>query len=229
MSYSNINNLEEIRNKKVLFLDLETSGLMSATINANAPEERFPDYKNLENYDTSRIVSAGWLYMLNWDYDYEIGIENINEHIIKPENFIIPQSSINIHKITNEEANKNGKELNGVLKKIEKIIEDADYIVGYNIYFDISILLSEFYRKNRVSGINKILQLKKDKKIICLGIICSKEAKPVNYKPFRKYQMPKQSDVYAKCFNKELVNAHSAKYDVLGMIKIMEWIYENKL
>ena len=227
MSYSNIKNLEEIINKKVLFYDLETTGLIK-TPRGLKPEEEYPDYKELEIYDNTRIVSIGWLYMKEFDYDYEIGIKNISEEIIKPEGFEIPEKAIKIHGIKNEEANEKGIELKEILKRIGKKIKKCEYIIGYNIYYDINVLLSELYRKKRSKTIEKILKLKKEKKIICIGQISSKEAKPDKFYKYDIYAIPKQTDVYKKCFGEELENAHNAKSDVLGMIKIIYWIYENK-
>lgn len=226
MSYSNIKNLEEIINKKVLFYDLETTGLVK-TQKGIKPEEQYPDYKDLEKYNNARIVSIGWLYLEEFDYDYEIGIENISEKIIKPQGFKIPDDAIKIHGITNEKAKKEGIKLRESLKKFGKIIKKCEYIIGYNVYYDINVLLSELHRKKRTKTIEKILKLKKEEKIICLGQISSKVIPPNKFIKYNKYAIPKQTDVYKKCYNEELLNAHDAKSDVLGMIKIMFWIYEN--
>lgn len=228
MSYSNIKNLSEIINKRVLFYDLETTGLVK-TQRGIKPEEEYPDYKDLEKYNNARIVSIGWLYLEEFDYDYEIGIENINEKIIKPEGFVIPDEAIKIHGITNEKAKKEGKKLKESLKKFGKIIKKCEYIIGYNVYYDINVLLSELYRKKRTKTIEKILKLKEEEKIICLGQISSKEIPPDKFKKYNQYAIPKQTEVYKKCYNEELANAHNAKSDVFGLIKIMFWIYENKL
>ena len=59
------------------------------------------------------------------------------------------------------------------------------------------------------------------------GQISSKEAKPDKFYKYSIYAIPKQTEVYKKCYNEKLINAHNAKSDVLGMIKIMFWIYEN--
>lgn len=227
MSYSNIENLKEIINKKVLFYDLETTGLVKTTKNKK-PEEEYPNYKKKDKYDDARIVSIGWLYMESFDYDYEIKIENISEQIIKPCGFIIPEEAIKIHGISNEEANEKGIELKKSLVVIGEIIKECDYIIGYNVYYDINILLSELHREKSNEIINKILKLKEEKKIICIGQIASKEARPPKWRKYREYQIPKQIDVYKKCYNQIFSNAHNARSDVLAMIKIIEWIYKNK-
>lgn len=226
MSYSNKNNLEEIKGKKVLFCDLETTGLIKTLIEKK-PEERYPDYKNLEEYDRARIVSIGYLYFEKFNYDNDINLDCIKENIIKPEGFIIPEKAIKIHNITNEEANEKGLELKKSLKKIGDIIKKCDYIIGYNVYYDINILLSELYRKKKENTIKKIIKMKEEQKIICVGIISSFEAKPNNWIKRKIYQMPKQVDVYKKCYNENALNAHNAKSDVLIMIKIIYWIYKN--
>ena len=228
MSYSKLINLEEIKNKKVLFYDLETTGLVNTQRNT-APEECYPDYKDLTKYNTARIVSIGWLYIKEFNYDCEIKIDNISECIIKPNGFIIPNESIKIHGITNECAINNGIRLKKILKKIGKIIKSCDYIIGYNVYYDINILLSELHRKKRNLTINKILKLKEEKNIICIGQIASMNAKPSGWLKRFNYQMPSQVNVYRQLFNEELENAHNAKSDVLGMIKIIFWIYKNVL
>jgi len=228
MSYSNKNNLEEIIGKRVLFIDLETTGIVKNHWEVKH-EDKYPDYKKLKIYDKARIVSIGWLCVKEYDYFYQITLDDINEKIIKPEGFQIPIESINIHGISNEEANIKGTKIKKILKKVGKKIKKCDYIIGYNIYYDINVLLSELYRKKRKKIIKKILKMKEEKKIICLGEISSKEAQPDGWIKYNNYQMPKQTEVYKKCFNKELPNAHNAKSDVLAMIQIMEWIYENKI
>jgi DNA polymerase III epsilon subunit-like protein len=226
MSYSKINNLKEIINKKVLFLDLETTGIMK-TPRGMKPENEYPDYTKLKIYESARIVSIGWIYMEAFDYNNEILIEYIKEHIITPVGFVIPNEAINIHGITNEKANNNGKEIKNILKKIGKIIKECDYIVGYNVFYDINVLLSELHRKKRNITIQKIIDLKEKQKIICIGQISSKEMKPDGWKQRFEYQIPKMIDVYKKCFNQNINNVHNVRTDVYAMIKIMRHIYEN--
>ena len=226
MSYCNINNLEEIINKKVLFYDLETTGIIK-TPRGVKPEEEYPNYEELDKYDAARIVSIGWIYNEKFNYNYEIEIKDINEKIIKPNGFLIPDESVKIHGITNDKANNKGKDILKILKKIGKIIKECEYIIGYNIYYDVNVLLSELYRNGRNKTIKKILNLKEEKKIICIGQLSSNFAKPDGFTKYSTYAIPKQIDVYKKCFGKELVNAHNAKFDVLAMIKIMFCIFNN--
>lgn len=228
MSYSNINDIKSIQDKKVLFYDLETTGLVKTDRNLN-PEDEYPSYKELDNYEQSRIVSIGYYYSNNFNYINEIEIDNINEIIVKPKNFIIPDESTAIHGITHDHANQNGIKINDALNILCNIIKECEYIVGYNVYYDINVLLSELYRKKHYSTIKKILELKKNKKIICAGIISSKEAKPSKWYKYSKNAIPKQTKVYEECYGLAPDNAHNSKFDVYAMIKILFWIYKNKV
>ena len=225
MSYTEIKNLEDIRNKKVLFLDIETTNIVKTPFGL-PPENEYPDYKS-KQYDNVRILSIGWLYMEEFDYDYDITLEHINERFIKPKNFNIPADSIKIHGITEEFVNKKGKSIEKVFKIIENTINECEYIIGYNVFFDVNILLSELYRIKINNIIEKILYLKENKKILCAGILASKHAKPDNWKQYNNYQIPKQIEVYKKCFNKYPEKAHNAKSDILAMINIIFWIWNN--
>ena len=206
-------------------MDLETSGI-PIDRKIDKPENQYPDYTDSTKYINSRIVSIGWLYMKDYNYDYEIKLENIYERIIKPFGFIIPEESIKIHGITNEIAQNEGKKIYKVLKKLGNKILKCEYIIGYNIYFDIYILLHELHLKDMKNIIEKIIKMKKEEKIICMGIISANEAKPTGWKKFREYQIPKQTEVYKKCLNKNLQNAHNVKGDILGMIEIIKNLYE---
>jgi hypothetical protein len=59
MSYTRIEKLDEIKNKKVLFIDLETTGLVENVDRNEKLENRYSDYKENKNYDSSRIVQMG--------------------------------------------------------------------------------------------------------------------------------------------------------------------------
>lgn len=217
MSYTDFSHLTELVNKKVLFFDLETSGLPINKGYKELVENRYYPYTSNDKYDSSRIVQIGWLFMKDFDYDYEITLDNISELIVKPDGFVIPDNVIAIHKITNEFAKTNGKTINQALKNFSKHIEKSDYIIGYNIYFDIYILLNEFARLNMNKPINKILDLIKNKKILCVQELSKK------YKGFT----PKQVNMYEELFGKPLVDAHNAKSDILATINILTWYKEN--
>jgi hypothetical protein len=218
MSYTTIEKLDEIINKKVLFIDLETTGFVENVDKNKKLENRYPDYKENKNYDSSRIVQIG--YIVFDDYDYEIGIKNIKSVIIKPEEFVIPDDSIKIHGITNNIANEKGIKIKEGLKKLKKIIMKVEYIIGYNIYFDINILLNELNRAGLKKPIKKIKELIKEERIICIGELSRQ------YKCYKN--MPSQKQIYKELFEKPIENIHNAQYDILATIEIISWYKENK-
>lgn len=223
MSYTTINDISKnIINKKVLFIDLETIGLVKGT-NSNyiKQEEKYPDYKKNELYNEARIVQFGWIYLEDFDYEYEITPENILTRIVKPDGFMISKETIKIHRITNEIANEKGKNIKKILKKFIDIFNDVEYIIGYNIYFDINIMLNELFRLEMKKSIKKIKKLINDKKILCIGELARQ------YKGY-KAGMPKQTKIYAELIGKDLENAHDAKYDIYGTIELMYWFNLNK-
>ena len=225
MSYTHILQFGEIIDRKILFIDLETTGLVKDKGANIEQENKFPIYTSNE-YDNARIVQLSWLYMKKFNYNYKIIPEKIYDRIVKPNNYEI--TNYEFHGITNEYALSHGKRIERVLNKIKLKILECDYIIGYNIYFDINVLLSELNRLNMINIIDKIKKLKKEEKILCIGELSALYAKPNKWKKFYKYQIPKQVDVYETLFNKKLDNAHNSKYDVCAMVKILYEIFKKE-
>lgn len=221
MSYTNIDILPNLINKKVLFFDLETSGKPKNENKKLPPESAYPSYKSNEDYDSSRIVQIGFIKFDDFDYDYEVTEENITSIIVRPDGFVIPDDIIKIHGITNEQANEEGIEIKKAMKKMKKVIEDVDYIIGYNVYFDVNILMNELYRSGHKSTVNKINNLRENKNILCVGELSRQ------YKNYKIGTMPKQVSIYKELFNEELINAHNAINDILATIKIFYWFHDN--
>jgi len=51
--------------------------------------------------------------------------------------------------------------------------------------------------------------------------------KPTGWKKKFPYHIPKQIDVYKECFSELPINAHNSKFDVIALMKINKYIYEN--
>lgn len=235
MSWTNINVLGDIIGTRVFVFDLETTGLVPS--NFNKPENKFPNPIS-NKYNSIDIVEVGWAYFENFNYNHikqiDIDIHNdidnftgtINRLIIKPNNYIITNSSI--HGITQEIAEKEGIDFDNAIEFIGPIILSCDYIIGYNVFFDVNILLSKLFKHKYFELFEKINNMINDKKILCAGYLASNHMIPKGWIKKFHYQIPKQVEVYKECFGSLPTNAHSAKFDVLALVKIIHYIYENK-
>ena len=173
-----------------LIFDTETTGL---------PEKYDSPVEDVENWP--RLVQLAW--QLHSSTGELIEVEDF---IVKPENFTIPYSAEKIHGISTDKALKEGLELEFVLKKFVDSIEKSDYIIGHNIEFDKSIVGAEYIRTK--------IQNKLFKKVS----ICTKEeateycAIPDNRG--EKFKWPTLSELHIKLFKEDFENAHNASTDV---------------
>lgn len=109
---------------KYLFFDTETTGL---------PSDRIPASK----------ISGIWpnLVSIAWILANEDGVILHSEyHIVKPINWIIPEQSVAIHKITKTIADKYGMELREVIDRFMWYVNECDVIVAHNLNFDQNVI-----------------------------------------------------------------------------------------
>lgn len=234
MSYSTQELLYELQGKNVLVFDTETTGLPRHCNDDKPPEHRYPDYKNNKCYDESRMIQIGYTYIENYSFN-DIDIDDIHCHVINPIKFDFSMKDIktNIHHITKDDVSV-GSSLTNILKHgLGYSIKNCGYIVGYNIYFDVNILLNEINRltdyKFKNERIYKIHKLIHDEKICCLGIL-SRSLDLPTWKKYDKiiYQMPSLKLVYNTLFNKEPSEQHNAGGDVISTVQIMNYLCKNK-
>ncbi|MDT3740076.1 MAG: 3'-5' exonuclease [Candidatus Kapabacteria bacterium] len=187
-----------------LFFDVETTGL--------------PKYKNAPVSDIDawpRIVQIAWQL---YDINQKLIVEK--SYIVKPEGFIIPKRAIEIHGITNEIAQNEGKDLDFVLQSFKKVLLDCEYVIAHNFEFDSGVVRTEFSRKFKKSGIT-------NKKSICTMKSTTKFCK-LTYNPkYGDYKWPKLSELHMKLFNFEFENSHNSLYDVRATAKCF-WELKSK-
>ena len=98
-----------------------------------------------------RLVQIAWqLHDANG-----VLIEN-NDFLIQPEGFNIPYKAEEVHGISTELAAQKGQELTTVLEAFSKVVQQAKFIVGYNVDFDVNVLGCEFSRLNQNTDWTKI-------------------------------------------------------------------------
>ena len=173
-----------------IVVDIETTGL----------PVRIPGYPSnpadIKNYENCRIVELGY-YIL----DENNSIKNLNELIIKPSDFIISKEVTEIHGISHDYAVKKGKDIQFVLNILETLLNKYNCIlfISHNVDFDKNIIISECYRLNYLSLINKLTSM---------SDFCTMK----DNKLFSKWV--KLSVLYQELFNKKIVVEHRALSDV---------------
>jgi len=172
-----------------LFIDTETTGL---------PRNRYASYTDTTNWP--RLVQIAWLYC-----DQDGKTLSSEEHIIKPEGFVIPFDAQNLHGISNERAYSEGKDLGLVLKRFSEAINVSTHLVAHNLDFDFNVIGAEFVRK----GINN--------RLTHLNRFCTMQgATEYCHIPGGAYEFkwPSLFELYYTLFNTTFQEKHNALYDV---------------
>jgi DNA polymerase-3 subunit epsilon len=171
-----------------LFFDTETTGLPK---NWKAPTS------DLNNWP--RLVQLAYLF-----YDGTGNLISKGDFIIKPEGFLIPIDSSNIHGISTERALNEGKSLVSILEHFNTLVSQATYLVAHNMAFDEKIVGAELLRngmKNCIQHKNKICTMEGTTNFCAIS-------GPYGYK------WPKLSELHFKLFRKKFEEAHNAAIDI---------------
>lgn len=115
-----------------IIFDTETTGLPR---NFRAP------YTDLDNWP--RCVQIAWQV-----HDKNGQLIEAKNYLVRPNGFNIPFDAERIHGISTLLAEKEGVELSFMLHEFNQALEQADFIVGHNVDFDINIMGAEFIRGN---------------------------------------------------------------------------------
>jgi hypothetical protein len=179
---------------KVLFFDTETTGLPKGWVNA-LTEGVWPD-----------IVSVSWILC-----DKNGSILTAEYYIIKPDGWVIPPESTNIHKITEDMANEHGQSLDKVLSRFYETSKYADILVAHNLRFDQNVIDNALLWRLQ----NTHVMRKWGKRLFCTmkhgaGLL----QLPGNY---GKFKYPKLWELYAHATGKSvsLDILHNALQDTL--------------
>lgn len=172
---------------KLVTIDIETSGLVPKGADYKTDYLKFP-----------RILSIAW----------KVNGDIVKEFLINQEGVPIPPEATRINGITDEMANASPYKLSDVLAMI-LMIGESNFIIGFNIYFDTSIIKANVLRLIMEQRINDIVYqnmedfLHKDKRIDVMRLC---------HKLFGG-KWPTLSEAYFKLFQK-MFNAHTAGSDV---------------
>jgi len=185
---------------KVCIFDTETTGL---PLNS-----KIPGWVHENNWP--HIVSMSWIIL---DADTN-EITKTRSYVVYPQNWIIPEESTKIHKITQQEALEKGYYLEVVLD--EFLNEECDMYIAHNLNFDYNVIL---HATNWDIG---RIQTKIDKEFKC-------SMEPARYIckipwMYRGYKPPKLSEFYKHVFGHEPESGqlHNSLYDVQILTDILK-------
>ena len=182
-----------------LFIDTETTGL---PINDNLP------YTELDNWP--HLVQVALIIE-----DDNYGILAKRNIILKPNGYIIPESSTQIHGIAHGWAEENGDERDKVISFLDLVLYNSDIIIGHNVSFDLNVIKSEIIR---IKGMDNVLFTKKKHSVVdtmILGVnICKLPNLSFHTRKIQSYKYPKLDELYYKLFNKHFDNQHDAMADI---------------
>lgn len=185
--------------KDVLFLDTETTGIPDR--NAKWDED-FADFPH--------VVQLAWMHG-----------EKMENHIILPEGWTIPDDVVEVHGITNEYAMAHGEPFAAVVDMFIEDCHNAGLICGHNIHFDTSIIKANILRelgREYYDATDVESALFKGKRIDTMR----STMKWVDARnQWGRLKFPRLEELYARCFNGESFPAHDAMEDVKALAKCL--------
>jgi len=196
-----------------LIIDTETNGLPNSE---GLKYCEYPDYNNLEKYNSARIVQ--FTFML---CDNNLNNLKLHDYIIYANNFNIENSDF--HGITNEISKKEGYDFDIIANIFYKELEKCEYIIAHNIGFDINVIKSELYRRELY---HIIIELDK-KELICSMKTFKYVVKAKN--KYNKIKDPNLKELYYYAFGINMENAHNSKYDVINLHNAIKKITNGEL
>lgn len=195
-----------------LIIDVETTGL---PLRGGLPYGSNPPYKQLNMYDSSRIVQ---LTMMLCNENYE-QIE-LKDYIVKTDGFVIKNSSF--HGITNEISSTQGIPFHLIAEELSSYLKQISLIIAHNAHFDISVIKSELYRIGLTSIIDEIAA----KEVVCSMKHTKMLVKARNNYGFKD---PSLAELYSFATNKNIENQHNSKYDVINLHEIVKTLYDKNM
>ena len=186
---------EPIDEKYIIVMDVETNGLIKQ-------RGLTPNKNNLDYFP--RIVQFSWgLYTEDGE------CKEMKDFIIKPDGWNM-NGKEKFHGITQERALNEGVDIKDVLTEYKNDIDNhCCKLVCHNLNFDKTVVMSELMRLDmNVNDVESFCTMKNTINYCKLTPMVRGE-----------YKWPSLEQLYYKCFNEDIDNAHNSKYDVINTAK----------
>lgn len=122
--------------------------------------DRYPEYKNTQNYDSSRLLQMTWnVAGVTYDtldtktYFIDSGVE-------------ISDDTKTDHKITSEIIKTHGVSLESILDELNTALSRATHIIAHNMPFNYNIICGELHRINSPAS-KRCLETLQSRKTVC--------------------------------------------------------------
>ena len=175
----------------ILVYDTETTGL---------PRDWNAPLSDSENWP--RLVQLAWQL-----HTPEGRLVSRGNRIVRPDGFTIPFNAAKVHGITTERAQEEGIDLDEVLAEFNADLDRAEYVMGHNVEFDVSIVGAELIRRGGTAErvTDKPLIDSKDEATDFCAIPGGRGG---------KFKWPTLTELHQKLFGEGFGDAHDAAYDV---------------
>ena len=192
---------------RVLVFDTETTGLPPNN-------EKFVNNGNLQLWPHILQLS----YIVH-DTEKHENVEIFDTIIDIPQNVVISEKSIEIHKITREKCSEIGNDIKTSLLFFFTSLADVDLLVGHNINFDLNMIYAEILR---CPELMKYIPLMEEKRKFCTmkesTTFCCIPLK--NSNSYNRLKQPKLIELYQKLFNGEIPEGlHNSMNDVSATLR----------
>ena len=180
-----------------LIFDTETTGLPR---NWNAP------LSDSDNWP--RCIQIAW--QLHASDGRMISFDNF---IITPEGFDIPFESEKVHGISTALAKRDGTDLKTVVELFLSVMDQADFLVGHNLKFDLNIMGAELLRLGKENTLF-------EKEILDT---CTEDTALLCELPGGrggKFKLPTLSELYFFLFQDSFEEVHNATADVEATARV---------
>lgn len=208
--------------QNVIVFDTETTGL--------------PNWKSVELSVQPHIIQFSYLV-------YNIPTQSISkivDEIIKiPEDVVISDFCINLHKIDQNISQSRGKDIISVLNDFYEDLLKCDLCIAHNIKFDSFMIRTELKRiKEKINDCNKIQELERKLRYLkrCDKYYCTM-MNSINIcnvyfpLPSKKLKYPKLIELYQHFFTNitnDKIQLHNSLYDVYICLRCFMKLYYDK-